>query len=67
MPINNSIECNDNYSKTWWNFWHYYRDEPNANSADSKSFKSEIKTTGSTRNVKVKVWLKYLIIFWRIL
>ena len=55
MPINSSIECNDNYSKTCGNFWQYYRDEPNANLADSKSFKSEIKTTGSTRNVKIKV------------
>ena len=51
--------------------WHYYRDEPNDNLADSESFKSKIKISGkSPNNVKVKdfeimVPLKYLSNFWR--
>ena len=51
--------------------WQYYRDEPDDNIADSKSFKSKIKITGKTPNngnendVEIMVSLKYLSNFWR--
>ena len=50
MPMYNLIGYSDNYSKTSENLslWHYYRDEPNYNLADSESFKSKIKLTGKT-------------------
>ena len=50
--------------------WQYYRDEPNDNLADSKSFKSKIKITrktpddGSEKNVEIMVPLNYLSNFW---
>ena len=53
--------------------WHYYRDEPSDNLADSESFKSKIKITGKTPNnhnekdVEIMVPLKYLSNFWRTL
>ena len=36
----NLIEYSDNYAKTSGSFWQYYRDEPNNNLVNSKSFKS---------------------------
>ena len=36
----NLIEYSDNYSKTSGSLWQYYKDEPNDNLTDSKSFKS---------------------------
>ena len=48
MPMYNSIEYSDNYSKTSGNLWQYYRDESNDNLADSELFKSKIKITGKT-------------------
>ena len=48
MPMYDLIEYSDNYSKTSRNLWQYYRDEPNDNLTDSKSFKSKIKITGKT-------------------
>ena len=51
----------------------YYRDEPNNNLANSKSFKSKIKITGRTpaggneKDVEIMVPLKYLSNFWRTL
>ena len=51
----------------------YYRDEPNDNLADSKSFKSKTKITrkipaaGNEKDVEIMVPLKYLINFWRTL
>ena len=48
MPMNNLIECSDNYLKTSRSLWQYYKDEPNDNITQSESFKSKIKTTGKT-------------------
>ena len=65
MPMYNLIEYSDNYSKTSASLWQYYKDEPNDNLTDSKSFKSKLKITGNTPaddNTKV-VPLKYLSIF----
>ena len=51
--------------------WQYYRDEPDDNIADAKSFKSKVKITGKTPNngnendVEIMVSLKYLSNFWR--
>ena len=62
----NSIESSYNYSKTAGSFWQCYKDESNANLADSESFKSKIKTIrrtltdGNIRDVKIAVRLKYL-------
>ena len=66
MPMYNLIEYSDNYAKTSGSLWQYYRDEPNDNLADSKSFKSKIKITGKTPNninekdVEITVPLTYL-------
>ena len=49
MSMYNLIEYSNNYSKTCENLWEYCRDEPNANLAESESFKSNIKIIGSTR------------------
>ena len=70
MPMYNLIEYSDNYAKTSGSLWQYYRDEPNDNLADSKSFKSKIKITrktpddGSEKNVEIMVPLNYLSNFW---
>ena len=50
MPMYNLIEYSDDYSKTSGILWQYYKDEPNDNLTDSKSFKSKVKITGSTPN-----------------
>ena len=50
MPTYSLIECSNNYSKTLGNLWQYYRDEPNDNIANSKSFRPKIKITGNTPN-----------------
>ena len=73
MPMYNLIEYSDNYTKTTGSLWQYFRDEPNNNIANSKSFKSKIKITGKTPNngnekdVEIMVPLKYLSNFWRTL
>ena len=83
MPMYNLIECNDNYSKTSGSLWQYYRDEPYlddngaisdfpADNNNSASFKFKIKTAGrtendGTKNVKIRVPLKYLNNFCRTL
>ena len=65
------IEYSDNYPKTSESLWQYYKDDPNDNIADSKSFKNKIKTTGktpndgNTRDVEIIIPLKYLSNFWR--
>ena len=70
MPMYNLIEYSDNYAKTSESLWRYYRDEPNNNLANSKSFKSKIKITGRTsaggneKEVEIMVTLKYLSKFW---
>ena len=69
----NFIEYSDNYAKKSESLWQYYRDEPNDNLANSKSFKSKIKiirktpNDGNEKDVEVMVPLKYLSIFWRTL
>ena len=66
MPLYNLLEYSDNYPNTSGSLWQYYRDEPNDNLADSKSFKSKTKITGKTPNngnekdVEIMVPLKYL-------
>ena len=73
MPMYNLIKYSDNDSKTSGSLWQYYKDEPNDNLTDSKSFKSKIKITGNTPNnrntkdVEIIVPLKYLSNFWRTL
>ena len=43
MPMYNLIEHSNNYSKTSGSFWQYYKDKPNENLTNSKSFKSKKK------------------------
>ena len=50
MPMYNLIEYSDNYSKTSGSLWQYYKDDPNDNIEDSKSFKFKVKITGKTPN-----------------
>ena len=70
MPMSNLSEYSDNCSKTSGSLWQYYKDKPNDNLADSKSFKSKVKMTGSTpaggntKDVEIFVPLKYLSNFW---
>ena len=67
------MEYSDNYSKTFWILWQYYKDEANDSITDSESFKSKIRTTGNTpadsntKDVEVVVPLKYLSNFWETL
>ena len=69
----NLTEYSENYSKTSGSLWQYYKDDPNDNLGNSKSFKSEVKITGKTPNngntkdVEIIVPLKYLSNFWRTL
>ena len=56
MPMHNLVECSGNYSKTSGSLWQYYRDDPNDNTVQSKSFKSKTKITGKTR-VDMKILL----------
>ena len=73
MPMYNLIEYSDNYSKTSESLWQYYKDDPNDNIADSKSFQFKVKITGktpddgNTKDVEIIVPLKYLSNFWRTL
>ena len=73
MPMYNSIEYSDNYSKTSGSLWQYYKDHPNDNMGQSESFKSKIKITGktppdgNTKDIEILVPLKYLSNFWRTL
>ena len=67
------MEYSDNYSKTSWSLWQYYKDKPSDYMADSKSFKSKVEITGktsadeNTKNVEIIVPLKYLSNSWRTL
>ena len=73
MPMYNLIEYSDNYSKTSGSLWQYYKNDPNDNLANSKSFKSKVKIkgktpkNGNTKDVEIIVPLKYLSSFWRTL
>ena len=63
----NLTEYSNNYSKTSRSLWQYQKDEPNHNLANSESFKSKVKITGSTpasgnrKDVKIIVPLKHSI------
>ena len=73
MPMYNLIVYSDNYAKTTESLWQYFRDEPNDDLRNSKSFKPKIKITGKTPNndnekdVQIMVPLKCLSNFWRTL
>ena len=73
MPMYNLIEYSDNCSNTSRSLWSYYKDVPNDNLDNSKSFKYKVKITGktpaddNTKDVEILVPLKYLSNFWRIL
>ena len=73
MSMYNLIEYSDNYAKTTGSLWQYFRDEPDDDLEDSKSFKSKIKITGKApvndkeKDVEIMVPLKYLSNFWRTL
>ena len=66
MPMYSFIEYSDDYSKTSWSLWQYYKDEPNDNLVNSESFKSKVKITGNTlagsntKDVEIIVPSKYL-------
>ena len=64
MRMYNLMEYKGNYSKTSRTLWHYYKDKPNDNLAESESFKYKVKIMGNTPadgNTKMIVLLKYLI------
>ena len=83
MSKYNLIEHSDNYSKIPGSLWNYYREESflnaagaiadfPANNKNSASFKFITKIAGrigndDTKNVKIRVPLKYLSNFWRTL
>ena len=73
MPMYNLIEYSDNSSTTSGSLWQYYKDDPNDNLANSKSFKYKVKIMGktpqdgNTKDVEILVTLKYLSNFWRTL
>ena len=66
MLMHNLIEYSNNFSKTSWSLWLYYRDEPNDNITESKSIKFKTDITGkapadgNTKDVKIAMSLKYL-------
>ena len=66
MPMYNIIEYSDNYSKTSRSLWQCYRDDPNENMVNFKSFKFKTNVTGKTpadgnaKDVKIAVSLKNL-------
>ena len=62
MPMYNLIEYSDNYSKTSWRLWQYYRDEQNDNLTDSES--GNTPANRYTKNVEIAVPLKHLSKFW---
>ena len=67
MPMYNSIEYINNYSKTSGNLCQYYRDDPDDSITQSESLKFKIKMTGktpvagNTKDVEIVVQLKCLI------
>ena len=82
MPMYNLIEYSDNYAKTTESLWQYCKDIPDLNANDeiiifaegnlTDSFSFKVKITGRTGNngtkdVEIKVSLKYLSNFWRTL
>ena len=73
MPMYNLTEYSDNYSKTSGSLFQYFKDDPNNNLTDPKSFKYKVKITGNTpnngntKNIEIIGPLKYLSNFWRTL
>ena len=83
MSMSDLIEHSENYSKTSVSLWHYCRDESSLDNNDAitdfnvanvvtNSFKIKEKITGQkgdngTKNIEIKVPLKYLSDFWRTL
>ena len=73
MPMYDLIEYSDNYSKTSWRLWQYYKDDPNEKITQSELFKSKIKITGktsaigNTKDVEIVGPLNYLRNFCRTL
>ena len=83
MPIYNLIEYSDNYSKTFGSLYQYYRDEPLLDSTGAipgfpaynnncALFKYKTKIAGGigndrTKNVKIRIPLKFLKNIWRTL
>ena len=74
MPMYNSIEYSDNYSKTSGSLWQYYKYELHVNarvSSESSEFKrritGKISATGNTKDIERIVPLKHLINIWRTL
>ena len=73
MPMHNSIEYSNNYSKTSGSLWQYYKDDSNDKLTDFESFKFKVKivgktpNNGNTKDVEIIVPLKYLSNFWRTL
>ena len=73
MSMYNLIKYSNNYAKTFGILQQHYRDESNNNLADSESFKSKLKITGTTpdagneKNVEIIISLKYLSNSWRTL
>ena len=81
MPMYNLVEYSDYYTKMSGSLWQYYRDEPflnnngtiadfPADNNDSTSFKFKTKIAArignyGTKNVKIRLPLKYLINFWK--
>ena len=45
MPMNNSMEHRDNYSKTSGSLWQYYRDKGVVKMIFTESFKSKMRRT----------------------
>ena len=82
MPLYSLIEYSDVYLKRSETLWQYYRGEPaidnnndiidfSADNSNSNLFKFKQQITGKTenggtKNVEIKVPLKYLCNFWRI-
>ena len=83
MSLYNLKEYSDNYSKTFEILYQYYRDEPfldnngdiadfHADNSNSALFKYKTNIAGrigydGTKTFKIRVPLKYLSNFWRIL
>ena len=81
MPVYNSIEYSDDYSKTSASLWQYFKDIPavndngnivefnGASATDLFSFKAKIKgqtdDNGRINNVEIMVPLNYFSNFWR--
>ena len=58
----NLIKYSNNYSKTSWSLWQYYRDETNGNLTNPESLKRKLTgntpADGTTKNVEISVPLE---------